>query len=62
MNLMLSQPRVELGLVTVMSSFDPPVVRPGEETIYRVTVTALEQSTRGAVTPLSESGSLTASR
>src|SRR6266567_25997 len=44
MNLMLSQPRVELGLVTVMSSFDPPVVRPGEETIYRVTVTALEQS------------------
>ena len=44
MNLMLSQAKVELGLVTVMSSFDPPIVRPGQETFYRVTVTALEQS------------------
>src|SRR5215475_12694340 len=38
MSLMLSQPKVEITTnVTAVASFDPPVVRPGEQTIYRVT-------------------------
>src|SRR4051812_43947542 len=44
-NLMLSQPRVDLNTETPPSAyFDPPIVRPGEQAIYRVTFQALEQS------------------
>src|ERR1041384_1725455 len=45
MSLMISQPRIELGApVTPGASFDPPVVRPGELSLYRVTFNALEES------------------
>lgn len=44
MSLMMSQPKFELATqVTATASFDPPVVRPGEQAIYRVTINALEQ-------------------
>src|SRR6266403_2352735 len=43
MQLMMSQPPVDLtSPVTPTAVFDPPVVRPGEKTIYRVTFNALE--------------------
>jgi hypothetical protein len=43
--LMLSQPRVDLETeVPPTATFDPPVVRPGEEALYRVTFQALEQT------------------
>ena len=43
--LMLAQPRIEIGLpVTAISWFDPPVVRPGQLSFYRVTFNALEES------------------
>jgi hypothetical protein len=45
MSLMLSQPKVEITTnVTAVASFDPPVVSPGEQTIYRVTFNALEET------------------
>ncbi len=43
--LMLAQPRIEIGLpVTAVAWFDPPVVRPGQISFYRVTFNALEES------------------
>src|SRR5437868_6080589 len=45
MSLMLSQPKVDITTnVSAVASFDPPVVRPGEQTVYRVTFNALEQT------------------
>ena len=45
MNLMLTQPRIEIAAqVVAVASFDPPVARPNEEAIYRVTFNALEES------------------
>jgi hypothetical protein len=45
MSLMLSQPKIDITTnVTAAAYFDPPVVRPGEQTIYRVTFNALEQT------------------
>jgi hypothetical protein len=45
MSLMLSQPKIEITTnVTAVASFDPPTVRPGEQTIYRVTFNALEET------------------
>src|SRR5262245_28526409 len=43
--LMLAQPRIEIGLpVTAVSWFEPPVVRPGQLSFYRVSFNALEES------------------
>jgi hypothetical protein len=45
MTLMLSQPSIDVDSPVVASaSFDPPIVRPGETTTYRVTMNALEAS------------------
>jgi len=45
MSLMISQPKIELGAPVIpTASFDPPVVRPGELSIYRVTFNALEET------------------
>ena len=45
MTLMMSQPRIDTtSPVRVSASFDPPTVRPGEKSIYRVTFSALEES------------------
>ena len=45
MSLMLSQPKIDITTnVTAAAYFDPPVVRPGEQTIYHVTFNALEQT------------------
>ena len=45
LTLMMSQPRLDAnGPVDPTASFDPPVVKPGEESIYRVTLKALEQT------------------
>jgi hypothetical protein len=45
MSLMLSQPKVDITTnVTAVASFDPPVVGLGEQTIYRVTFNALEET------------------
>jgi hypothetical protein len=45
MTLMLAQPRIEiLSNVTAQASFDPPVIRPGEKSIFRVSFDALEES------------------
>ncbi len=45
MSLMLSQPKIDITApVTATAAFDPPVVRPGEESIYRVTFNALAES------------------
>src|SRR5262245_28702184 len=45
MTLMMSQPKIDLdGPVSATAAFDPPVVRPGQQTIYRVTFTGLEES------------------
>lgn len=45
MSLMLSQPPIDVvSPVRPVSGFDPPVVRPGEDSTYRVTFNALEQS------------------
>ena len=45
MTLMLSQPKIEISApVTATAAFDPPVVRPGEKSLYRVTLSALEES------------------
>ncbi len=45
MSLMLSQPQIDIAAApTATASFDPPVVRPGEKTFYRVVFNALEES------------------
>lgn len=45
MSLMLAQPRLDLDApVRAAASFDPPLVRVGQKSIYRVTLSALEQS------------------
>jgi hypothetical protein len=45
MTLMLSQPKIDISApVTATVAFDPPVVGPGEQAIYRVTFNALEQT------------------
>jgi hypothetical protein len=45
--LMQSQPPVDISSpVTVTTSFDPPLVRPGETAVYRVTLNATEASIR----------------
>ncbi len=45
MNLMLSQPRIDVeSPVTASASFDPPIIQPGEISTYRVTFNALEES------------------
>jgi hypothetical protein len=43
MQLMLAQPRIDVDSpVTPVASFDPPMVKPGEGSTYRVTINALE--------------------
>ena len=43
MQLMLSQPKIDMDSPVVpVATFDPPVVKPGETSIYRVTLNALE--------------------
>jgi hypothetical protein len=45
MNLMLTQPRIDISTnVTATAAFEPPSVGPGEEAVYRVTLNALEES------------------
>ncbi len=45
MSLMMSQPRIDVTSPVVPTvAFEPPVVRPGEATTYRVTLNALEAS------------------
>jgi len=45
MSLMMSQPKIDTTSPTrVVVALDPPVVRPGEQSIYRVTFNALEES------------------
>ena len=44
-NLMLSQPKIDIeSTIVATATFDPPAVRPGEETVYRVSMNALEAS------------------
>jgi hypothetical protein len=44
MSMMMSQPKVDLSApIVAIASFDPPTVRPGQKSIYRVTFNALEQ-------------------
>ncbi len=50
MQLMMSQPRPDIsGPVTAVASFDPPVVRPGEKSIYRVTFNATSDAAAVAI-------------
>jgi len=45
LSLMLSQPRIDVeSPVNPSAMFDPPVVRPGERAIYRLSFNALEES------------------
>ena len=45
MTLMVSQPKIAIPAVTtVTATFDPPVVRPGEQAFLRVALNALEES------------------
>jgi len=45
MSLMLTQPKIDLNTPVIATAvFDPPIVRPGEESIYRVAFNALEES------------------
>ena len=45
MSLMMSQPRIDItSPVHAFASFDPPSVRPGEQSTYRITLNALEES------------------
>lgn len=47
--LMMSQPQVDISSpVTATATFDPPVVRPGEKSIYRVSLNAPEASIQGS--------------
>ena len=44
-SLMVSQPKIDITLpVRPTAAFDPPVVAPGQEAIYRVTFNALEET------------------
>ncbi len=46
MNLMLSQPKIDVSSpIVVTAAFDPPVIAPGTQSTYRVTISALEAST-----------------
>ncbi len=45
MSLMLSQPPIDVSSpVGATTSFEPPVVKPGQDAVYRVTFNALEES------------------
>ena len=45
MSLMLSQPKIDVeSPVTPSALFDPPVIKPGEKAIYRISFNALEES------------------
>ena len=45
MSLLLSQPRIDRNAPTIITAvFDPPTVCPGEESVYRITINALEES------------------
>ena len=45
MTLMLSQPKIDVDSpVQATAMFDPPVVRPGQRSIYRIRLNALEES------------------
>jgi hypothetical protein len=45
MSLMISQPKIDISSpVTPTAAFDPPVVAPGQQAIYRVTFNALEET------------------
>ena len=45
MSLMISQPQIAISAAPkATASFDPPVVRPGEQAFYRVVFNALEES------------------
>ncbi len=45
MNLLLAQPKIEIVTnVSVSATFEPSVVKPGEEAVYRVSFNALEES------------------
>ncbi|HVU99885.1 MAG TPA: BatD family protein, partial [Verrucomicrobiae bacterium] len=45
LTLMMAQPKLEAdGPVDPVATFDPPAVRPGETSIYRVTLRALEET------------------
>jgi hypothetical protein len=45
MTLMMSQPKIDLDSpVNATAAFDPPVISPGQQTIYRVTFSGLEES------------------
>lgn len=45
LSLLLSQPRMELSRpVRVTATFDPPVVRPGQRSVYRVVLTAIDDA------------------
>jgi hypothetical protein len=45
MSLMIAQPQIAIAATpTATASFDPPVVRPGEQVFYRVVFNALEES------------------
>jgi hypothetical protein len=45
MSLMLSQPKIDISApVRATAEFDPPVVGPGEQSLYRVTFNALEET------------------
>jgi len=47
MRMIASQPAIDTkSPVTASASFDPPVVRPGDRAVYRITLNALESSTR----------------
>ncbi len=47
MQLMTTQPSIDVTTkVEATATFDPPVVRPGEKSIYRVTFNALEDSVK----------------
>jgi hypothetical protein len=44
-SLMQAQPKIEInGPINPIAAFDPPIVRPGQQSILRVTFSALEQS------------------
>ena len=45
MSLMLSQPKIDISApVKATAEFDPPAVRPGEQSLYRVAFNALEEA------------------
>ena len=45
MSLLLSQPGIDTAAApNITATFDPPIVRPGELSVYRITVNALQES------------------